>query len=118
MEDDTTTNDDVPTDNQHDSGDDRSARAGMLPLSNYPELRTTVDVAVPSEIVADVADRAAQKTASDGAVTPVEVAGLVADHVEVQPQYLVAGTDTPLVKALADRADVTIDSPEDAPDAE
>ena len=63
-----------------------------------------------------VADRAARRTAHDGAVTPREVAGFVGDYVEVQPRYFVAGTNTPLVKALADREDVTIDSPEDAPD--
>ena len=101
MEDDTTTEDDALNDDQYE--------ALSRPVSDRPELKTAVDVRLPSEITSAVAARAAHRTATNGAVTAAAVRDIAADYVDVWPQYLVADTGRPLVEAIADRADVVVD---------
>lgn len=104
MEDETTTEDDVLTDDQYE--------ALSRPVSDRPALKTTVDVRLPPEITSAVAAHAAHRTATDGAVTAASVRDIAADYVEVWPRHLVAETDTPLVEWVADRADVVVDPSE------
>ena len=113
MRDDTTTDDDALTDDQYSThGNDRPASAAGPLLSDPPELQTAVDVAVPSEIMALVVDRAARRTARDGAVTAAAICGMVDEYVQVWPRPLIADTGRPLVEAVADQADVTVDHSE------
>ena len=113
MRDDTTIDDDALTDDQYSThGDDRPASAAGPLSSDPPELQMTVDVAVPSEITALVSDRAVRRTARDGAVTAAAIYDLVDDYVQVWPRPLVADTGRPLVEAVADQADVTVDHSE------
>ena len=104
MEDDTTTEDDALTDDQYE--------ALSRPVSDRPELKTTVDVRLPPEITSAVAAHAAHRIATNGAVTAAAVRDIAADYVEVWPRHLVAGADTPLVEWVADRADVVVDPSE------
>ena len=98
----------LPTDTDDALTDDQY-EALSQPVSDRPELKTTVDIRLPSEITSAVAAHAAHRTATNGTVTAAAVRDIAADYVEVWPRYLVADSDTPLVEWVADRADIVVD---------
>jgi len=100
-----TTDDDAPT--TDDAGGPASGES--LPPSERPELRTTVDVPVPTEIVEDVAKRAERRATHEGAVTAETITETADDYVQVWARHLVADTDTTLVDWIDEDTDVPVD---------
>jgi hypothetical protein len=98
----------LPTDTDDALTDDQY-EALSRPVSDRPELKTTVDVRLPPEITSAVAAHAAYRTATDGAATVADIHDYAADHVQLWPRYLVGESDTPLVEWVADRADIIVD---------
>lgn len=107
------TNDTTPTteDDAAPSTDDAGdpASGAPVPVSERPELRTTVDVRVPTEIVEEVAKRAERRATHEGAVTALTITGLADDYVQVWARHLVADTDTTLVDWIDEDSDVPVD---------
>ena len=101
----------LPTDTDDALTDDQYEDLAR-PVSDRPELKTTVDVRLPPEITSLVAAHAAHRTVTDGAATVADIHDYAADYVQLWPRYLVGETDTPLVEWVADRADVVVDPSE------
>jgi hypothetical protein len=108
---DPTTTDAVPTtDNPTDP-----AGEAVVPPSERPELRTTVDVRVPTEIADAVAQRAAHHATQEGAVTSKTINDLALDYVQVWARHLVADTNTRLPDWIDEDTDVPVDHSEQWP---
>jgi hypothetical protein len=101
----TTADEDAPS--TDDAGD--PASGAPVPVSERPELRTTVDVRVPTEIVEEVAKRAERRATHEGAVTALTITGLADDYVQVWARHLVADTNTRLPDWIDEDRGVRVD---------
>jgi hypothetical protein len=106
----TTEDDAAPTTDNTDAGD--PAGEAVVPPSERPELRTTVDVRVPTEIADVVAQRAARRSTHEGAVTSRTITELADDYVQVWARHLVADTNTRLPDWIDEDTDVPVDHSE------
>jgi hypothetical protein len=105
----TTDNDAAPT---TDDADDPASGWETQAPSERPELRTTVDVRVPTEIADVVAQRAARRSTHEGAVTSRTITELADDYVQVWARHLVADTNTRLPDWIDEDRGVPVDHSE------
>jgi len=113
------TNDTTPTTTDAapstDDADDPASGWEPQAPSERPELRTTVDVRVPTEIADAVAQRAARRAAHEGAVTSKTIADIALDYVQVWARHLVADTNTRLTDWIDENTDIPVDHSEQWP---
>ena len=99
----TTDNDAAPT------TDDGDTNPAVVPPSERPELRTTVDVRVPTKIADAVAQRAAHRATHKGPVTARTITEIADDYVQVWARHFAADTGRPLVDWIDEDRSVPVD---------
>lgn len=77
--------------------------------------KTTVDVALPTDIATAVAYRAGVRSAREGQATPQNIHEIALDYAQVWPRFLVRGEDLTLVEWVDEHAGVSVDHSQPAP---